>query len=293
MILAFPDSQIQAEALAQTLKRTYAVIDIHRFPDGESKLTLPTKLPRKIIIFCSLHQPNNKLIELLLCCNTARQQGVQHITLVTPYLCYMRQDIAFHPGEAVSQTIIGHWLGELFDAVITVDPHLHRIEHLSQAIPNTQAIALQAMPAMAEFLQQRFPQATLIGPDAESRQWVSRLAEQAGLAWGVAEKVRSGDYQVEVALPDINIQDQDIILVDDIISTGRTLKQAAMALRSQGARSVHALVVHALFADDQDWRKDLALDGLWSSDSIPHSSNAFALTALLAAAVSNIQVQAN
>ncbi len=287
LILGFPDSQPQAQALATQLHADYAQIDIHRFPDGESKLTLPATLPPRIILFRSLHQPNDKLIELLLACKTARTQGVSHITLIAPYLCYMRQDIAFHPGEAVSQTIIGQWLAELTDAVITVDPHLHRIAHLSEAIPSPRAIALSAMPAMADFLRQRFADAVLVGPDAESQQWVASLADAAQLSWGIAEKVRSGDYDVVITLPSLDVTGRDVVLVDDMISTGRTLKQAASALRQQGACSVHALVVHALFSDDQDWRHDLGLDGIWSSDSVPHASNAFSLTALLASAVHN------
>ena len=129
MILCFDDYEIQSRKLATALDIPCHIIQRHRFPDGESKLTLPDKLSQHVLICRSLDQPNEKLVELLLAAKTARELGARKLTLIAPYLCYMRQDIAFHPGEAISQPIIGNFLAGLFDNVITVDPHLHRIKH--------------------------------------------------------------------------------------------------------------------------------------------------------------------
>ena len=110
MLLSFKDYEKQSRALAQVLDIPCKIIQSHRFPDGESKLTLPSTLPDHVLICRSLDRPNEKLVELLLAAKTARTLGAKKLTLVAPYLCYMRQDIAFHPGEAVSQSIIGHFL---------------------------------------------------------------------------------------------------------------------------------------------------------------------------------------
>jgi ribose-phosphate pyrophosphokinase len=107
-----------------------------------------------VLICRSLNQPNDKLIELLFCARTARQLGAKRLTLIAPYLSYMRQDIANQPGEAVSQRIMGQMLAELFDDVITVDPHLHRINSLDQAIPIKNAISLTAANEIASFHHQ-------------------------------------------------------------------------------------------------------------------------------------------
>ncbi len=109
---------------------------LHHFPDGESLIRLPPSLPEHVIVCRSLNQPNDKLIELLLCATTARELGAKRLTLVAPYLSYMRQDIANQPGEAVSQRIVGKLLAELFDDVLTVDPHLHRISSLDPGDPD-------------------------------------------------------------------------------------------------------------------------------------------------------------
>ena len=112
LLLGFADSTAQARPVADRLGLPYGEIAVHRFPDGEDRLTLPERHAGHVILFRSLDRPHDKLIELLLVCRTLRQWGVRRLTLVAPYLCYMRQDIAFHLGEIVSQNIIGQWLAE-------------------------------------------------------------------------------------------------------------------------------------------------------------------------------------
>ena len=130
MLLGFEDYEEQSRLLAEALDMPCRMIQTHRFPDGENKLTLPSSLPEHVIFCRSLDHPNEKLLELLLVAKTARELGVKLLTLVAPYLCYMRQDRAFHPGEVVSQSVVGKFLANLFDNVITVDPHLHRTQYL-------------------------------------------------------------------------------------------------------------------------------------------------------------------
>ncbi len=291
LILGFKDYQTQAKNLANALQTDYQEINTHHFPDGESKVTLPAELPDEIIICRSLDHPNSKLIELFLCANVARQQGVKQITLVAPYLCYMRQDIAFHPGEAVSQKIIGHWLGESFDKIMTVDPHLHRISSLSEAIPNAQTITLSATTAMADYLKQQTTAPVLLGPDEESEQWVKQIAELTGLDWVVANKQRHGDHEVEITLPKFDFTHRTVVIVDDIASTGRTLSMTAKALKHYGAQGIECLVTHPLFTDDAEQvMRTAGIDKILSTDSIDHPSNQIQLDILLAEALTNLRL---
>ncbi|MCB2044251.1 MAG: ribose-phosphate pyrophosphokinase-like domain-containing protein, partial [Rhodoferax sp.] len=132
MLLYFDDQEAAATRLAHAAGLPASRIERHRFPDGELKLRLPAALPPHTVLYRSLDQPNEKLVELLLAARTARTLGATQLTLVAPYLPYMRQDIAFSPGEAVSQRIVGPFLASLVDAVITVDPHLHRVATLEE-----------------------------------------------------------------------------------------------------------------------------------------------------------------
>jgi ribose-phosphate pyrophosphokinase len=264
-------------------------VAIHRFPDGESKVTLPQRVPRRVILVRSLDHPNDKLVELLLASATLRAQGVRHITLIAPYLCYMRQDIAFHPGEAVSQRIVGAYLGGVCDALLTVDPHLHRIRQLSEAVPVRPAVALTAAPLMSRFLAERLERPLLLGPDAESRQWVAAVAEPGGLGYQVATKTRLGDHQVRIQVPAGAWRGREIVIVDDVASTGQTIATAARQLKAAGAGPVHTFVTHPLFVDDALARlREAGVAQIWSTDSIPHQSNALSLSPLLAQAVADL-----
>lgn len=286
LVLGFPESATMAEAIAAELEAPCATVDVHAFPDAESRVRLPADIPNEVVLCRSLDHPNAKLIELMLAARCARELGAQQVTLVAPYLCYMRQDAAFHPGEAVSQRIVGRFLADLADTLVTVDPHLHRVHALADAVPVSRAVTVSGAPLMGAFLAARGETPLLVGPDRESEQWVGEVARVAGLDFAVANKLRRGDRSVEVALPERDYTDRDIVLVDDVASSGRTLASAAVALQKAGAARIDVLVTHALFAGDaMSVLRDAGASGIWSSDSIPHPSNAFSLAPALAEAL--------
>ena len=287
-VLFFEDEAGPANAFADAAGLHARQVTRHRFPDQELRLTLPLTegaIPRQLVIYRSLDRPNEKLVELLLIARHARQQGVQTLILVAPYLAYMRQDIAFNPGEIVSQKIIGGFLGDLFDGVVTVDPHLHRIERLEQAIPIPHAVALSGAPILAELVAQHRQRPLLMGPDAESAQWVEAAAARQGFDHGVCSKVRHGDRQVEVKLPDMDVSGREVVLLDDVASSGRTLARAAEQLLAAGAQSVDVAVTHALFAEDAlEVIRQAGVSQVWSTDCIAHGSNAISMAPALAEA---------
>jgi ribose-phosphate pyrophosphokinase len=286
LVLGFPDYEVQGRGLASALGAPFELVDLHYFPDGETRLRLPAKLPDHVVLCRALNQPNAKLVELMLCAEGARALGAEHLTLVAPYLCYMRQDAAFVPGEVVSQRIVGRFLARWVDALVTVDPHLHRVASLAEVVPLGQVVALSAAAAMGRFLTSRGERPLLVGPDQESEQWVRTVAAIAGLDYVVAHKTRRGDRNVEIALPPRDYSGAQTVLVDDLASTGRTLAVAARELCAAGAARVDVLVTHALFVGDAlAVLEDAGVGEIWSSDSVTHSSNAFALASVLADAI--------
>jgi len=286
LVLCFPEYRQQAQRMAGAAGFPCDDVDIHHFPDGESRIRLPEKLPKQIVFCRSLNQPNEKLIELILAAATARRLGAKQITLVAPYLCYMRQDKAFHPGEAISQRIIGELLANRFDSLITVDPHLHRVHNLQQAVPVERAVTLSATSVMADWLTKHMKNPLLIGPDEESVQWVAAIARHNSLDYCVARKERFGDRSVHITLPDGDYSGRHIVLVDDVASTGRTLEAAARELAPHKPASISVLVTHALFFDNAQQRlQRVGVKQIWSCDTIPHPTNHLHLAELLAEAI--------
>jgi len=282
-IVGFHDYAPQGRRLATALNAEYTEVRVHYFPDGESKVTLPPLTSPHLVLVRTLDRPNDKLIELMLAARTARRLGVARLTLVAPYLCYMRQDSAFEDGEAVSQTIVGEFLAAYFDDIVTVDPHLHRIDHLEQAIPQCASLTLTATDLLGAYLEARADDLFLLGPDAESEQWVERVARNHNLPHAIAQKERFGDHEVRITLPEQGWGERTVVLVDDVASTGRTLAQAAEAVLARGAARVEAAVVHPLLAGDAEAALKLAgVSAIFSSDSITHGSNVVRLAEVLA-----------
>ncbi len=286
IILAFQDSLPQAKQLSEQLSVPCKTILLHSFPDGESKITLPVELADHVVLFRTLNQPNEKLIELLLVARELRRRSVKWLTLVAPYLCYMRQDKEFEPGELVSQKLLGGMLSEQFDDLITVDPHLHRIKRLEEAIPVKNAISLTATGLFGDYLLKEGNNPFLLGPDEESKQWVEEIAVNAGLEYGVAKKERYGDRDVSIHLPEVSVSGRHVVLIDDVASTAKTLMGAVDKLKAAGVGEVSVLVSHALFAGDSEQAlRDLGVSKIASSDSIPHATNSVQLAPIIAEAV--------
>ncbi|WP_068635951.1 ribose-phosphate diphosphokinase [Thauera butanivorans] len=287
LLLHFDDETLEAERLARAAGVECAVIERHRFPDDELHLRLPQALPRRVIVYRSLHRPNEKLLELLLVVRTAGRLGAEYVTLVAPYLAYMRQDDESTPGEAVSQGIVGGFLAGLFDAVLTVDPHLHRVSSLAEVVPVPHALALSGAPLLADLVAERRPGALLMGLDVESAQWVQAAAARHGFDHAVCSKVRHGDFGVDVTLPEgLNVAGRPVVLLDDVASSGHTLARAARSLLDAGAASVDVAVTHAIFAAGAlALLREAGVGEIWSTDCITHPSNAVCVAPQLAEAL--------
>ena len=283
-LLYFPQYSEPASRLARKLGCNASEIDIHHFPDGESLVRLPAHLSGNVAIYATLDHPDTKLVPLGIAALTARDLGADSVVLVAPYLCYMRQDKAFHDGEAVSQRIVGSWLDEWFDLLLTVDAHLHRINSIREVIPC--GINISAAPLMTKFLKNRGGEPLLIGPDQESRQWVRHIADAAGIEYGIAHKIRSGDRNVKISLPETDVKNREVIIVDDVVSSGCTVAETAAQIKKGGALRIECLVTHALFADHAEkLLKEAGIETIISSDTIPHASNAIFMAPALAAEI--------
>ena len=259
---------------------------LRRFPDGETYVRVETPIrDRDVVLVCTLDRPDDKLLPLLFLGATARDLGATRVGLVAPYLAYMRQDRRFNEGEGVTSTYFAALLSRSFDWLVTVDPHLHRRSSLGEiyTIPTE---VVHAAPAVAEWIRASVRRPVLIGPDSESAQWVAAVAGMAGAPSIVLEKVRRGDRDVAVAVPDVERwRDHTPVLVDDIISTARTMIETVRHLARAGLAAPVCVGVHAVFADGAyDELRASGAATVVTCNTIPHVSNGIDLSAELARA---------
>ena len=284
LLLALPGNEAISERLTAALGAEYAAPEIRQFPDGETYVRLTTDVKaRDVILVCSLDQPDAKFLPLMFLAETAKDLEARSVGLICPYLAYMRQDARFKPGEGITSSYFARALGQHFDWLVTVDPHLHRRQSLSE-IYTIPAAAVHAGPAIAAWVRDNAPAPLIVGPDSESAQWVAEVARGANAPYIVLEKHRHGDREVEVSAPDMRRwQDRTPVLVDDIISTAQTLIETVHRLHAAGASGIIAVGVHGLFAGK-------AYDELFAAgarkivtcNTVAHPSNTIDVTALIA-----------
>lgn len=278
----FSESARQAAQLAGELGVVSHEIAVHRFPDGESLVQVEPS-PPTALLYRSLDDPNTKLVELLLAAFALRENGATRVILIAPYLAYMRQDTAFHAGEAVSQHVIGRLLADHFDSLLTVDPHLHRTHSIAEIMPGIEAVSITAAPVLSRAIDVS-DQPLLVAPDAEARQWAEAVASPRRLDVLVAEKQRNGDRQVAVRFPDAErVAGRPVVVIDDVISSGQTMAEAALRLREAGASRIEALATHCLAAPrDLDRLRAAGIARVRTTDTVPGSAAVIPIAPLVA-----------
>jgi ribose-phosphate pyrophosphokinase len=291
LLYVMPGQEILGRSLLAQSDFDAGELELRHFPDGESYIrVLDDVRGAEVAILCQLHQPDDKVLPLLLLVATLRDLGVRRVGLIAPYLAYMRQDKRFHAGEGISARYFARLISQQVDWLLTVDPHLHRIHALSE-VYSIPALAMTAVRPIANWLHDNIKVPLVIGPDGESEQWAARVAEAAGCPYEVLTKERYGDRDVEISVPHVSAyQSHTPVLVDDIISTGRTMQQAAAHLQAAGLCAPVCIGVHGIFAPGAFEEMQTAGLQVVTSNSIPDISNQIDLAPLLAEGLQQLLV---
>lgn len=270
-----------ARKLVAALDGELGELETRRFPDEEIYLRLKTNpKDRSVIVVCTLDRPDDKVLPLLFLSGAARDLGVARIGLVAPYLAYMRQDKQFNDGEAITSAHFARLLSSAFDWLATVDPHLHRYRDLAD-VYRVPAVALHAAPLLSDWIKVHVPHPLLIGPDAESEQWVRAVAIGADAPHIVLRKRRLGDRDVQVTVPDLSgWSDRTPVLVDDIVSSAHTMIETARQVTEAGLPPPVCVAVHALFAEDSYRSLKSVAARIATTNTVPHETNAIEVASL-------------
>ena len=290
LLFAMPGNEALGLGLAKNLAMELGECEIRRFPDGESYIRIDSDVRgRDVAIICTLDRPDEKFLPLVFLAAAARELGAASVGLVAPYLAYMRQDKRFHPGEAVTSGYFAKELSAHLDWLVTMDPHLHRRKNLSEIYPIPTATA-HAGTDIADWIRTHVASPVVVGPDSESEQWVAAVAARAKAPYLLLEKVRLGDRDVRVSAAHADEWlGRTPVLVDDIVSTARTMKAAAVQFRDAGFTEIVAIGIHALFAGDAyEELKAAGVGRIVTCNAVTHPSNAIDITNTLAAAIGQL-----
>lgn len=245
-----------------------------KFPDGELHIRLDSKVKNEEVFLVQSFYGSisDCIVESLFAAKTARELGAKKVNLVAPYFPYLRQDKRFHPGEAVSQKLMAGLIDKYFDSACIVDPHLHRKNNLD-GIFKIKSKKITANALIADYIKNHIKNPAAIGPDEESYKWARSVAEMLGIESGIMRKKRYSSYHVEVKLnKSINLKNKNAVIVDDIVSTGHTILEAAKILRKLGAKSIYCICVHGIFANDAFKKLMKAGIKVVSTNTIPNKA---------------------
>ena len=284
MICAFPGNEAFAARLQAELGARSLPLEYRRFPDGESYVRLAGDVRgADIAMACTLNDPDAKALALIFAAQTAKELGARRVGLVAPYLGYMRQDRRFRDGEAVSSVHFAALLSGAFDWLVTVDPHLHRRGSLAE-IYSIPAENVAAAPALAAWIAANVADPLVVGPDAESEQWAAEVAAACGAPYAVMHKTRLGDRRVEIDAPPLaHWKGRTPVLIDDIVSSARTMALAAAKVREAGLAAPVCVAVHAVFSPDAlAALRSAGAARIVTANTIAHETNAIDVAGLVA-----------
>ena len=271
LVLPGPASLELGGALAEKLGLPLLKASFTVFSDGETKFSSEEDVAGKsIMLVQSTHPPVDQHLFQLLLASHYLSEGGAKVTAVVPYLAYARQDKEFLPGEGVTLGVVAHLMRSAgVRRLVTVD--IHSAEGLS--LFSFPAYSVSAIPSLVEYAKEKLSldEPVVISPDFGGSKRTEAFASLYGAKFLQLSKTRdrtSGEVSIKEA--EIDVKGRDVIIVDDIISTGGTIKASAEAVLKQGARSASALCVHGLFVGPAlDNLKKVPLKNLISTNTVP------------------------
>lgn len=284
IVFALPGNESLAKNIAISIHAEEGEVIIREFPDGETYVRVLSDVKNKeIIIISTLVDPNKKILPLYFLSKTIKSLGARSVCLISPYLSYMRQDKVFISGEGITSEYFASLMSSFIDKLITIDPHLHRRNNINE-IYTIPCEILHASMLISSYIRKYIKDPILIGPDAESKQWVSVVAENANAPFIILEKIRLGDKNVNISFPNIEeFKDHTPVLVDDIISTARTMIETVKHLKKLNMKPPVCIGVHAVFSDNSyENLKDSGVSQIITCNTIEHESNKIDITELIA-----------
>lgn len=260
-----------AENVATTLGLKPVQRILQRFPDGELQIEIQDSVRGSDVYLMQPTSPpvDEHFFELFLMADACRRAGATRLTAVIPYFGYARQDRRAHGREPVSMRLVADLIAaSAIQRVVVVDFHSRAVES-AFAIPVEH---VSAIPTLAEAVRSSVHKdAVVVSPDLGAVKMAERYAKLLNLSVAIIHKSRVSGTEVSVQRIVGDVRGREILVVDDMITTGATIEKAVKALLEAGCSSsgIKVLATHALFVDNAAERlKRLPIEKIYVSDSV-------------------------
>lgn len=259
VVIGGSSAQVFALKLARESHIPFLKLDLKKFPDGERYIRVLGDVEGKTVnvVQSMYQQPDDYLLEYFLIVDNLKDLGASMVRGIIPYFAYARQDGRFNPGEAFSlKTVVNLIQAVGTDEVFTIDLHLHRIENISKVF-KIPSINLTVVPDLARYVKQnlKLRNPAVVGPDEEAEQWAKVAAKELSADYDVLEKHRvsaSEDKkfgEVDIKPRELTMKGRDVLIIDDIISTGGTIVKAMDILKKNGANKIYVATCHPVLVE--------------------------------------------
>lgn len=261
-----------AQEVASHLGLGLSPLELHRFPDGEISVRLTESVRGQdvFVIQTIALDPNNYLMELLIIIDALKRASARSVTAVIPYFGYCRQDRKDKPREPITAKLVANMLTCAgTDHLLTMDLHAGQLEGFFD-IPVDH---IHAVPLLAEAAKKvSTSRLVVVAPDIGSVKLAHHYVSCLGADFAIIDKSRVSDSKVEAVMVIGDVEGKDVLLADDMCSTGGTLVSAAKACQGKGARRVFAAVTHGLLVGDAVARIEKSpIEALFISNTIPET----------------------
>jgi ribose-phosphate pyrophosphokinase len=252
--------------VAKHLEKPLGKAELRDFPDGEFYLKILNDVKGKHCAIVKSVRTGDDLLQVLLLADALKENGAVAVHAVAPYLAYMRQDKKFTEGEAVSAKTVLKLLNEVADDITTVNCHFIG-EAGRKMYGNVWIRNLDAMPLLVTYFKNLLDRPVVVAPDKGSLGYAKRAAEQLNCEFDHLAKKRLSGSEVAIESKKLNVRGMDVLMLDDIISTGGTIVQASRVIREWRPASINVGCVHGLFLNGIEQFKG-SVDRMASTNTI-------------------------
>jgi len=286
-VISGKSSEDLAKRLSKKLKANLVKSEVRIFPDGESKITLSGKLSkRKSIVVQSIYPPvDTNLVQALSLISKAKEVSSEVIAVI-PYMGYARQDREFLPGEIVTMKVLGKlFKGAGASKIIAVDIHSRiGFKHFTIKTKNVTAI-----PDLVQYFKKlSLKNPLVVSPDQGGKDRAKEFAKKFESEYIALEKKRdrkTGKVKIKTKNSD-KVTGRDLILVDDMISTGGSIIKATQFLKKQKCKRVYVACTHALLMNDAEKKiKKAGVTRIVSANTIPGKTSVVDVSSTIVKAI--------